>query len=212
MKRLLRASAVLLWIASLVVASIWVHDPSRSRCEPLLQLLALFAVCVTAAVGWLERRPLAASVKRLAPARREVELAPAHREFLNQLNLNDVDYLVFAGFAGLFYGRIVETHDLDVWVGHASANVDRLRSLLRKLEHPYSVSGPADQGSNVVSIACTGAAPVDINTRPKLQGEDFYSFYARRDKIIINGLPVSVISRRDHRQQTAYKFDTTTTE
>ena len=212
MKRLLRVLAVLLWIASLVVACIWFHDPSLPKCEPLLQLLALFALGVTAAVGWIERRPIIALMRRLAPVRREVELAPAHREFLHQLNQSNVDYLVISGFAGLFYGRVVETHDLDIWVGDDSANTKRLLTLLREVEHPYSLKTPIDQGSDTISVACAGTSPVDISMRPKLQGEDFYSFYSRREKIIINGLSVSVISRRDHRQQTAYKFDASATE
>lgn len=207
MKRLLRGLAVLLWLASIVVAYLWFRDPSQPKYEPLLQLLALFALGVTAVVGWRDRRPIVASVKRLAPIRRNVELSDAHRDFLHQLNQSKVDYLVVAGFAGLFYGHVVKTHDLDIWVGHHPGNIRRLKAVIDKLAHPYSVKAPVDAVSSIVSIACAGGAPIDISSVPKLQGENFYSFYRRRERIIINGIPVSVISRHDHRQHTAYKFD-----
>ena len=207
MKRLLRGLAVLLWLVSFVVAYLWFCDPSQPKYEPFLQLLALFALGVTAAAGWLDRRPIVASVKRLAPIRRNVELSDAHRDFLRQLNQSKVDYLVIAGFAGLFYGRVVETHDLDIWVGHHPDNITRLQSVINKLAPPYSIAASADAASGMVSIACARGAPIDISSVPKLQGKDFYSFYRRRERIIINGTPVSVISRHDHRQQTAYKFD-----
>jgi len=207
MKRFLRGLAIFLWLASFAVACLWFQDPVRAKCEPLLQILALLAFGVTAVAGWLERRKIVPWVKRIRPPKRDVALVDGHRKFICELNDKKVEYLIIGGFAGLFYGRVVQTHDLDVWIGHHPYNHQRLASALRGLGYDPSIIKHPQLNSGFVPVARAGGTPIDLYTFPSMNGQDFYLFYSRREKVIINELPVSVISQRDNRQQTAYKFD-----
>lgn len=207
MKRLLRGLVILLWFASFMVACLWLCKPSCAKCEPLLYILALLTIGTTAIAGWLDRRKIVPWVKRLRPTKCDIELVNSHRTFIDKLNDKKVEYLIIGGFAELFYGRVVQTHDLDVWIGHHPNNHQRLASALRTLGHNPSIIKSPQPKSGFVPVVRTGGTPIDLYTFSNISGQDFYSFYSRRGKIIINDLPVSVISQRDNRQQTAYKFD-----
>ncbi len=53
-------------------------------------------------------------------------LSQDFKEFISALNARDVQYLVIGGYAVAFHGFPRYTKDIDLWIGPAPENIDRL--------------------------------------------------------------------------------------
>jgi hypothetical protein len=63
-----------------------------------------------------------------------------YQEFLSTLNSNNVEYLIFGGFAVNLYGFSRVTEDLDVWVNPEPINLERFGNAVIKLRFPQEES------------------------------------------------------------------------
>ena len=68
------------------------------------------------------------------------QLPEDFREFLNFLNEKRVEYLVVGGWALGVHGYVRATGDIDLWIGSAEENLDRLLTALHLFGVPSEIS------------------------------------------------------------------------
>lgn len=207
MRIVLKFTNVVLWISTFVVACLWAHHPGNSHYEPITAILGLISGAITAALAW---KPTAYWIREKQrtvqmPSTAGENLPHDHKEVLRKLNDNNVEYLVIGGFTGLFYGGVCHTHDLDLWIGHEADNHQRLKEAIEQLGWDPSMIGGTDPVSH--AFFRLGEAPIDLYLSKSMNRTDFYDFYGRRKVFVIDDLPISVMSQKDNRVQTSYKFD-----
>ncbi len=102
----------------------------------------------------------------------EIEFPPDFIEFLRSLNANGVDYLLVGGFAVAIHGYPRATADMDVWVGTAKENAERIVAALRQFG--FDVPG-LDPDLFVVpdQIIRMGVAPIRIEILTSIDGVEF---------------------------------------
>jgi hypothetical protein len=207
MRTVPRILVVLIWIATLVLACLWALDPENPQYEPITLILVLISSAITAVLAWKPAARWVKSKRRTVhmPSSVGEQLLYEHKQILRSLNENNVEYMLIGGFTGLFYGGVRHTHDLDVWIGHAPDNHQRLKDAIKPLAYDTSLIDGTIAASH--SFVRLGQAPIDLYLNESMSGTDFYVFYKRRKVFVVDDLPISVMSQRDKRVQTSYKFD-----
>lgn len=208
MRKFMRFLPVVVWAATLYVAMLWVLNPEDPQYEPITFILGLLSVAIGAVLAWKPAARWVKEQKRTVhlPASVGEQLLNDHKKVLQSLNEKNVEYILIGGFTGLFYGRVRHTHDLDVWIGHDADNHQRLKEAFQALGFDTSIIGGAVGGISPPFVRL-GTAPIDLYLQKSMSGTDFYSFYKRRKVFVVDDLPISVMSQRDNRLQTSYKFD-----
>lgn len=124
----------------------------------------------------------------------DVELPADFKEFLASLNAHGVEYLLIGGYAVGFHGYPRATNDIDVWVRMSPENAQRVVSALT--DFGFAVPGLSTdlflQENNIIRM---GRPPLRIEIATTVSGVDFDKCYASRLSAVLDGIPVSVISR-----------------
>ncbi|MCK9463106.1 MAG: hypothetical protein M0R80_26075 [Proteobacteria bacterium] len=110
------------------------------------------------------------------------------------MNAHEVRYLLVGGWAVGIYGNPRATKDIDFLVAVDDENVDRLQAALRQFRAPTVENGVFQKPGNVFRM---GASPVQIDIINEASGISFDDCYARREVIVADGLPISMISKAD---------------
>lgn len=121
---------------------------------------------------------------------------PSHfRDFINELNKNEVEYLLIGGYAMGAYGHHRGTGDLDIFINATEANAEKLM----KASIAYGI--PAEQVKKemflVPKIVGIGQPPLRIELLKKLDTLDFAYAYQRVEKKKVDGLEIRVASVDD---------------
>ncbi|MEM9896944.1 MAG: nucleotidyltransferase [Bacteroidota bacterium] len=121
---------------------------------------------------------------------------PGHfRDFIEQLNLNNVEYLVIGGYAMGAYGHYRGTGDLDIFINATEDNAEKLI----KASVDYGI--PAEQVKKemflVPKMVGIGEPPLRIELLKKLDTLDFEYAYRRVQKKKVDDLEIRVISLDD---------------
>ncbi|MBU1910417.1 MAG: hypothetical protein KJ726_10255 [Verrucomicrobia bacterium] len=118
------------------------------------------------------------------------------KEFVASLNAHEVEYLVIGGYAVAYHGFPRYTRDLDLWIGRAPENI---AGLLKALEDfGFSSLGlTAVDFQNPDTVVQLGHPPHRIDLLCGVGGLDFAEAYARRENIVLDGIPVAFIHRQD---------------
>jgi len=204
MRKFLRVLVGVVWATTLFVAILWVLNPEDPKYAPITCVLGLFSSAILAwkpAARWVKKQ------RRTVHLQAEVgeQFLHDHKKLLWSLNDKNVEYILIGGFTSLFYGGVIHNHDLDVWIGHKSDNHQRLKEVIQLIGFDTSlIDGVAGGTSLAVRL---GTAPIDLYLQESMMGTDFYSFYRRRKVFVVDDMPISVMSQRDNRVQTSYKFD-----
>jgi predicted nucleotidyltransferase len=126
----------------------------------------------------------------------DLPLPPDFKEFLLLLNSNQIDYLIVGGYAVSYHGYPRPTGDLDLWVGMLPGNAAKLVVALDQFG--FGASGASeDLFLTPERIVRMGEPPVRIELLTSVSGVSFDVCHARRVSAVIDGVPVSVISRDD---------------
>jgi hypothetical protein len=122
-------------------------------------------------------------------------LLPDLREFLKLLNDHHVEYLLVGGYAVSYHGYVRSTGDLDIWIAMNPENAQRMVELLRAFG--FGGTGLSiDLFLRPHQVTRMGREPVRIEILTTVSGIDFTEAYAQRIVDVIDGIPVSVISRQ----------------
>ena len=123
-----------------------------------------------------------------------IRLPTEFREFLKSLTDSNVEYLLIGGFAVGCHGYPRTTGDMDVWIAMNPENAQKMIAALRAFG--FGATGlSTDLFSQPDQITRMGRSPLRIEILTTVSGLDFTEAYAQRIVDIIDGFPVSVISR-----------------
>ena len=149
------------------------------------------------ALSGLARNLFLANPKNTKP--KLVDIAhPEVLNFLKELHLNKVRYLLVGGMATTFHGYVRTTQDLDLWVDNATENKERLIQALKNV----AVAG-AEHLRNIPLIAGSVAIGTedfvaDFMTELKsFAATDFAACYKKAATGVFEGVPIKVIHKND---------------
>jgi predicted nucleotidyltransferase len=118
------------------------------------------------------------------------------REFLKLLNSTRVEYLLVGGYAVGYYGYPRATADLDIWVAISNKNAAKLVRVLKRFGFDVPDLTPQVflQSDQVIRF---GEPPLRIEILTTISGVAFDDCFARRARVLFDGLRVNLISLRD---------------
>lgn len=122
------------------------------------------------------------------------------KAFFRSLNANQVEYMLVGGMAGLVHGHIRTTVDLDLWVKETPVNKKKLVSALKSnhvpgAENYLNVDMIPDWSSLMV-----GEKGFELDLMGYLKNfseSDFDKVYKRCVRTSIDGIPLTVIGKKD---------------
>ena len=125
-----------------------------------------------------------------------MDLHPDLTELLTELGVSGAEYLVVGGWAVGVHSEPRYTNDLDLLIGTAPENLERV---VRALE---AYGAPPGLVRDVRSMKPTefvffGSPPARVDLLGEIPGVTFADAWARRETIHWNGTPVQLIARDD---------------
>jgi len=124
------------------------------------------------------------------------ELPEDFKEFLKLLRDHCVEYLLIGGYAVGCHGYARATDDLDIWIGIAPANADRVVKALTDFGFDLPELS-ADLFLQPDKIVRMGIEPLRIEVMTSISGVEFDECYRGRLETTLNDVPVSLINLRD---------------
>lgn len=125
-----------------------------------------------------------------------IQLPPDFKEFLQLLHTHEVEYLLIGGYAVGYHGYPRATGDMDVWVAISPANAAKLVTVLR--DFGFGTTGASvelfQQPQKVIRM---GNPPLRIEILTSISGVEFATCYAARITDSLDGIPVTIINRKD---------------
>jgi Nucleotidyl transferase AbiEii toxin, Type IV TA system len=121
---------------------------------------------------------------------------PDFSEMLSAFSAEGVEFLLVGAYALAVHGLPRATGDLDLWVGTAGENPQRVRRALKRFGAPLEQLSAKNltQPDVVFQI---GVAPRRIDVMTSIDGVAFVEAWDRRFEARVEGLTVPVISRDD---------------
>jgi len=123
-----------------------------------------------------------------------IQLPPDFKEFLKLLNSNEVEYLVIGGYAVNYYGFARATADLDIWIGIAPGNAERIAKVVREFGFAQAETATFLEPGKVIRM---GVPPVRLEILTTISGVEFAGCYARRREAELDGVRVNLIRLDD---------------
>ncbi len=117
------------------------------------------------------------------------------KEFAELLNANGVEYLVVGGYALAAHGHPRYTGDIDFWVSHEAANIERLLKALR--EFGFGSLGLAANDFNADTVIQLGQPPRRIDLLTGIDGVTFADCWTRRETVAFNDVTLNLIGLED---------------
>jgi len=121
---------------------------------------------------------------------------PDFRDLLAVFAAHGVDYLVVGGYAVGFHARPRFTKDIDLWVGHSTDNLQRVRAALEEFGAPAAMLEQLESALDE-DVLWMGVPPVRIDVVKGVPGGDFAACFSRRISASWDGVTVSVIGKED---------------
>ncbi len=122
------------------------------------------------------------------------QLPEDFKDFIHSLNSNEVQYLLVGGWAVGIYGTPRATKDIDILIAVDDENLSRLRKALYEFGAPTVEMSHFKERGNVFRM---GRSPVQIDIINDATGIDIVECHTRRNIIVVDDIPISVISRED---------------
>jgi predicted nucleotidyltransferase len=124
------------------------------------------------------------------------------REFLKLLNSARVEYLLIGGYAVGYYGYPRATGDLDVWIAVSDKNANKLVRVLKRFGFDVPDLKPEIflEKDRIVRF---GEPPLRIEILTTISGVVFPDCFARRARVLFDGLRVNLISFEDLKKNKA---------
>ena len=128
-----------------------------------------------------------------------IQLPADFQDFLRLLNSNEVEYLLIGGYAVGYYGFPRATGDIDFWVAISLNNAEKMVLVLK--EFGFDVPELSkEQFLKEDQVFRLGSPPFRIEVLTTISGVSFQECFARKIQVIIDGIPVKMISLPDLKQ------------
>lgn len=118
------------------------------------------------------------------------------KDLLSLFEKHRVRYLVAGGYAVMFYGQPRYTKDLDVVIGTAPGEAERVAAAVAELGFPMSAE-QVEQLKKPNQMIVLGRPPSRIDILNELAGVEFDSAWARRTIAGVGEQEVAFISLQD---------------
>ena len=125
-----------------------------------------------------------------------INLPQDFKEFLKLLNAHRVKYLLIGGYAVAYHGYPRATADMDVWIEVVPANADKIVVALKEFGFDLPELS-AELFLVPEKIIRMGEPPIRIEIVTSISGVTFEDCYASRVIDELDGIPVSLISLAD---------------
>lgn len=122
----------------------------------------------------------------------QMKLNPDWREFIELLNVNEVQYLVVGGYAVAFHGYPRYTKDIDIWIWIDPPNAQRMMKVLDEFGFA-SLDITAQDFLKPDFIIQLGYPPHRIDLLTTIPGVEFQECFAAKVQQMIDGVPVNFI-------------------
>ncbi len=99
------------------------------------------------------------------------------REFIQSLNINDVEYILVGGYAVILHGYIRSTADMDVWVNKTKENYQKLKKALKQFGAP--IFSENEFLGNEFNVWGFGKEPNRIEIMSEVKGVKFDNVYKK---------------------------------
>ena len=119
-----------------------------------------------------------------------------YKDMLQILLNNKVKFLVVGAYAMGAHGYPRATGDIDIWVEASSANSQKIYQSLSEFGAPLS-EVTCDTFTERGIIFQVGVAPRRIDIITMISGVDFGRAYSNRQNVLVNGIKVPFISKKD---------------
>ena len=119
-------------------------------------------------------------------------LTDKQKTFLSALAYEQIEYVVFGGYAIRFHGREREAKDLDLLVGYEPVNAKKLLSVLCRLATIDPVKGQKKLTKPKVEIRWH-----DVELLTSIEGLEFKDVRERTSKTTMDNITVRVASAAD---------------
>ncbi|HEY5462433.1 MAG TPA: DUF6036 family nucleotidyltransferase [Hanamia sp.] len=117
------------------------------------------------------------------------------RDFINALNLSEVEYILVGGYSVILHGYSRNTGDLDIWVNKTTRNYQSLQKAFHLFGMPvFDMTENNFLNNSGVNVFSFGRAPVSIDIMTEVKGLKFKETYKDAQILEIENLPVRLIS------------------
>jgi hypothetical protein len=124
------------------------------------------------------------------------DLNPDFRDILSSFDAEGVEYLVVGGYALAAHGLPRATGDIDLWVRATPENASRVYRALVAFGAPADRFREGDFASDDL-IVQIGVPPSRVDVITSIEGVSFDEAWPNRKVIVVDGIGVSVIGRRE---------------
>lgn len=117
------------------------------------------------------------------------------KEFLRLLNEADAQYLLIGGYAVGYYGYPRSTADMDIWIAISPDNASKVLWAFEQfgMNDPSLTAETLQQPGKIIRM---GVPPVRIEVLTEIDGVVFPECYKSCESTTIDGVPVTLISRK----------------
>ncbi len=122
------------------------------------------------------------------------QLPDDFKEFIQCLNKNEVRYLLVGGWAVGIYGNPRATKDIDFLIAIDTDNIENLQKALSEFGAPTVNDSVFQETGNIFRM---GRSPIQIDIINQADGIHFEECYPERETIKVEGIELSIISRKD---------------
>lgn len=117
-------------------------------------------------------------------------------DFVQLLNLHNVDYMIVGGYALAFHGKPRHTGDLDIWIDVSRDNAKKMMNVLKD----FGMSSLGLREGDFLeenAIMQIGYPPLRIDILTAIDGVEFAEAYLNKQVIDIDGIRINYISLND---------------
>ena len=123
------------------------------------------------------------------------QLPEDFKEFIQYLNLNDVEYLLIGGWAVSIYGNPRLTKDIDFLISVKEKNIVKFKKAMEEFgAPPIDIEGFRKDKDSFIRM---GVSPIQIDVLQEASGIIMDECYKRRNILDFDGLKINLISVKD---------------
>jgi hypothetical protein len=131
-----------------------------------------------------------------------IRLPKDFSEFLNLLNLKQIEYLLIGGWAVGYHGYPRATGDMDIWVSRKKENAEKLIAAFK--EFGFDVPDLSiDLFIKENQVTRMGVPPLRIEVLTTISGVTFEDCFPNRVEAKIDNLKINLISLEDLKKNKA---------
>lgn len=125
-----------------------------------------------------------------------ITLPPDFKDFLQLLNVHDVEYLLIGGYAVALHGYVRYTQDMDVWVYTSPENAAKMVLALKDFgfSQAEELIDVLQKEKRVIGM---GIPPVKIEVVTSIDGVNFTECFQNRLTIDLDGILVNYLALTD---------------